>query len=292
MSFVKRKIELTFILGRGVFGESGGTKVVVSGLRINCTVQSNLGPRQGTANLRVYGLTKSLLNQLTSLNRAAEAQRLNRIIIKAGDDKVGMSVVFDGQIMLSQIDMTSFPDVALVVEALGGALEMLKVMEPISYPAADAAVILSELAYKMGMDFENNGVSVMLATPYYAGSLMEQAAECARDANITMVIDYGDTGRNLMAIMPKGKPRGGLIPLIAPETGLVGYPSYSSGLYGIAVKCIFNPQLRLAGLVKVQSDLQVANGTWMTFHIAHEIESEVPGGQWFTHFQTLPFAAQ
>lgn len=285
MTFIRRKIELTFILGLGVFGESGEDTVVVSGQRVYCTVLSNLGPRQGTANLRVYGLTRSLLNQLSSLNKVAQVQRKNRIIIKAGDDKAGLSVVFDGQIMLSQIDMAAYPNVALVVEAIGGALERLKVMEPISYPvSADAAVILSDLAYKMGMDFENGGVSVQLATPYYAGSLMEQAEACARDANIDMFTTTGSEGRTLMVITPKGVARGGLIPLISPETGLVGYPSYSSSLSGLSVKCVFNPQLRMQGLVQVSSDLQVANGQWRIFNIAHELESEVPGGQWFTHF--------
>jgi hypothetical protein len=289
VTFIRRRIDLSFILGQGVFGESGQDTVKITGQRVYCTVMSNLGPRQGTATIRVYGLTRSLLNQLSSLSRVTEAQRKNRVIIEAGDDKAGMSVVFDGQIMLSQIDMASFPDVALSVEALGGALEMLKVMEPISYPvSADAAVILSDLAYKMGMDFENGGVTgpvrVMLATPYYPGALMEQAEACARDANITMVITHGERGRSLMVITPKGVPRGGLIPLVSPETGLVGYPSYASGLSGLSVKCVFNPQLRMGGLVKVSSDLQVANGQWTVFNIAHELESEVPGGQWFTHF--------
>lgn len=290
MTFIRRKIELTFILGQGVFGESGTDTIVVTGQRVYFTVVEAMGPRIGTANLRVYGLTQSLLRQLTDLNRYAFAQRKNRIIVKAGDDKSGMSVVFDGQVHLAQIDMSTAPDIAMNVEAKGGLLERLKIQEPISYPgSADAAVILSDLAYKMGMDFENGGVSVQLATPYYAGSLMEQAEACARDANVDMVITHGEEGRNLMVITPKGVPRGGMIPLISPSTGLVGYPSYSSGLGGLAVKCVFNPFLQLKGLVKIESDLEVANGQWLTFHIAHELESEVPGGHWFSHFQAIRY---
>jgi hypothetical protein len=199
-------------------------------------------------------------------------------------------------VRLSQIDLSAAPDVAMNVEASMGNLERLKVADPISYPAgADAAVILSDLAYKMGFDFENGGVtgpvSVTLYTPYYAGSLMEMAEACAKDANIDMVITHGEKGVNRMIIMPKGVPRGGLIPLISPSTGLVGYPNYATDLSGIAVKCVFNPFLQLAGLVKVSSDLEVADGQWQTFGISHELESEVPNGQWFTYFNGLRYGS-
>ena len=286
MSFVRRKIELTFQLGKGAFGLDGSDTVVIGGVRVQCIVTSAVGPSLGNANLRIHGLNPSLLNQLSALNSTDIADRANRIIIKAGDDKVGMSTVFEGQVNLSQIDMSSTPDVALNVLAFAGQLEALRTSDPVSYPgSADAAVILANLAHKMGMTFENNGVSVQLATPYYPGSLLDQARQCADEAGIKMFIDHGEPGKNTMAIWPRDGKRGEFIPLISPSTGLVGYPGYASGkMGGITVKCLFNPQLRLGGLARVESDLQVANGQWQMNEISHDLDSETPGGLWFTHF--------
>lgn len=289
MSFIKRKIELTFQLGQGAFGEEGTDTVTVSDLRVQCSLTKTVGPALGEAHLRVYGLRPSLLNRLSALNSVNTAMRQNRLIIKAGDEKAGMAIVFEGQMSLSQIDMTAAPEVALNIMAFAGGMHALKTLEAVSYPGtADAAIILSNLAHKMGMNFENNGaegpVSVLLATPYYSGALMDQARRCAEDADIEMIVEEGDGGKNTMAIWPKGKARKGLIPLISAETGLIGYPAYSGDLGGLSVKCIFNPQLRIATPVRIKSDLEVANGQWLVFDISHELDSEIPGGQWYTNF--------
>lgn len=291
MTFIRRKIDLTFQLGTGSFGLMGYNVVTLSGLRVQCSILKTNGPSLGEAHLRVYGLTPSLLNELSALNQADMAARQNRIIVKAGDEKMGMATVFEGQVAVSQVDMGSAPEVALNVQAFAGQLFALKTDDPVSYPgSADAAVILANLAQKMGMTFENNGVSVQLATPYYAGSLMEQARRCAEDAGVELFIDDSEPGKNTLAIWPRGGKRGGLIPLISPETGLVGYPGYSSGtMGGITVKSVFNPNLRIGGLARVQSDLHVANGQWQIFDLSHDLDSEMPGGMWFTHFNGSPY---
>ena len=84
------------------------------------------------------------------------------------------------------------------------------------------------------------------------------------------------------------------------DTGMVGYPSYSSGTFqGLAVTTIFNPLLRIAGLVEIQSGLSLASGAdmnwssgiWNVFDICHVLESETPGGKWFTQFNAFPQGA-
>ena len=96
MTFIRRKIDLTFQLGTGSFGLMGYNVVTLSGLRVQCSILKTNGPSLGEAHLRVYGLTPSLLNELSALNQADMAARQNRIIVKAGDEKMGMATVFEG----------------------------------------------------------------------------------------------------------------------------------------------------------------------------------------------------
>jgi len=285
VTFLKRRIDLSFALGLGgAFGESGTNTVTVSGLRVHAHIEQVNGPGMGQAEVRVYGLTPSLLNQLSSLNQATQVTRKNVLTVSAGDDVNGMAVVFQGQISVGQIMLNAAPDTHLLVLANSGGLEAVQRVAPTSYPgSADAAVIMQNLAYLADLDFENNGVSVQLATPYFTGSPWEQMKRCAEHGNFNYTI-APNGNRKVLAIFPKDGARGGAIPLVSPATGMVGYPSYSTSVYGLELTTLFNPLLRIGGQVKVQSSLEVANGTWRIFNLQHELESEDPGGQWFTRF--------
>jgi len=278
MTFVNRKINVTFQLGTGNFGESGFNTVKITGLRVHASIVKTGDAAMGSAELRIFGLMPDQLNSLTSIYQVQTLARQNTIIVEAGDDISGMSVIFQGQITIAQADLNSQPDSCLSVIAQAGLLYALQPGSPLSYPTtADAATILQNLAGQMGLQFENNGASVILATPYFSGSLRDQALACVRAAGINWIIDD-----KVLAIWPLGGSRNVTnIPLISTDTGMVGYPSYSN--IGVAVKTIFNPNIKFGGKIKIQSSLKQANGTWSVFGLSHELESELPGGQWFSN---------
>ena len=289
MTFVRRKIELDFKLGKGAFGEAGEpTTVTVRDHRVQCEVSKVIGPGMGEASVRVFGLRPSVLNELASLNQDVEGLRANRLVIRAGDEGAALSTLFEGQISLSRVDMNSAPNVALIVMAHAGLLEAVKTTEATSYPgSADAATILFNLAQRAGLFFDNSsGATQMLSTPYFEGSYRDQIASCARAAGFGWIIDD-----KTLAIWPAGGARGGTPVVISPQTGMVGYPGYSTTVNGrnLEVQTSFNPQLAIAQRVKVESALLVANGTWFVWNLRHELSCEMPGGPWFTRFEGSPY---
>jgi hypothetical protein len=184
--------------------------------------------------------------------------------------------------------LNASPDVALLVIAQAGALEAVKPASPTSYPgAADASAILESLASRMNMRFEGPGVPIMLSTPYLTGSLRDQVKSVAEAANLDWVIDDG-----VLVACTRTGFRAGAIPLVSVETGLIGYPRYTNSVLGVNVTTLFNPLLRIMARVEVQSRLRVACGVWRIFNLKHELESEVPGGKWFTHFDCSVFTNQ
>jgi hypothetical protein len=71
---------------------------------------------------------------------------------------------------------------------------------------------------------------------------------------------------------------------VAPWTGLIGYPSVSGNRVALAME--FNPSLELGSLFEVRgSALQVANGIWNVYSVTHHLDSETPGGQWFSQIE-------
>jgi hypothetical protein len=65
---------------------------------------------------------------------------------------------------------------------------------------------------------------------------------------------------------------------------MIGYPNF--WLQGIVVDCLCNPNLRVGGQVRVESDIPQAVGTWTIRTLDHVLSSEAVSGGWRSHFWT------
>lgn len=281
MSFVQRQITVTFSLGQGSFGNSGQNTVKLSGLRISAKIVKAGGPSMSTLQMQVYGMQLSQMNQLSTLGMQLILYRRNTVVVEAGDVDSGMATVFVGTITNAWADMQSAPDVPFRVEAHTGLLESVQTVPPSSYTGpTNVSVVMSSLATKMGLAFENNGISIILSNPYFYGSPRNQAKAAAQAAGIEWIIDNGK-----LAIWPKGQARGGSIPLISPDTGMRGYPMYTSK--GVQVVTLFNPSIGYGGKINVQSSLTPACGEWVVCGLDYDLDAQVPHGKWFTSINAV-----
>ena len=285
MAFTQKQIALTISLGTGQFGDTGANTVTVTGLRIRAEIQQFGGDAMPQVQLLVYGLPSAMLNQLTTIgpiNSAVMYQ--NSVLIAVGDAGSALTTIYNGTIWQAWGDFNQIPDTALNIAAVGGLAASLKPVGASSYPGvADVGTIMQSLATTAGLSFVNNGVSVQLSNPYFPGTALAQIRECAQAANINFAIDNGS-----LQIWPKGAARASSTPLISPETGLVGYPTFASN--GLMLTTDFNPAVVIGGLIQVQSSVTPACGQWIATQISHSLESETPGGQWFTHILGVPYS--
>jgi hypothetical protein len=285
MTFVKRRIDVTISLGEGTFGDDKGSDVTLSGLRAKASIVTVSGDVQGQLQLSLYGLPLSMINQLTRIGPIMNQVRNNSILVAAGDEGGAMSTVYQGTIWQAYGQFQSAPDVSFTVVALAGLIEAVKPVGATSYRGnTDVATIMQTLATSAGLAFQNNGVSIQLSSPYFAGTALNQIKSCARAANIYYAIERGSLG-----IWPKAGRRSGDAIKISPATGLLGYPTFWGN--GLELTTLFNPDVAVGMAVEVDSSLSVANGTWNVFNVTHALESETPGGAWFTTIQCGRLAA-
>lgn len=287
MTFKRRVISVSVTLGTGSFGDQGNT-VTVTGLRVQAQIDKVIGPGMSTINMRIHGMTPDQMNQISALNQGAEQMKRNIVTVQAGDHGDVLATVFQGQILVGQQNLNSMPETSMLIVGAAGQIAAVQSQAPISYPnGASAAIIMANLAQQAGMQFENNGVQVQLPKSYFIGSPREQMRACAEMGQFNWMIDDGGNAQgasNTLSIWPKDGSRNGQVPIISAETGMIGYPDYSTSLNGLTISTLFNPFIRVGGLVEIRSGLQVANGTFRTFDISHTLESETPGGQWMTRF--------
>lgn len=287
MALVKRHLTFRFQLGQGSFGNTGSSAVEVSGLRASVAIVKAGGVSQSKIDAKIYGLPPSVMNQLTILGKPLVDGRNNRVTILAGDDKTGMAAVFEGTIAEAWVDARNAPQVGFIVSAFDGLLTALKPSQPVSFDGTvDAATIVAQIAQTEGLSFTNEGVQVQISNPYLYGTALSQLQDIARAGNFNCQI-VTENGVTRVVIWPAGKARGGQVPLISAETGLVGFPMRTEN--GIELQTLFNPGITFGGQIRVRSVLTPANGDWTVFRVAHDLESETPGGKWFTTLECSIF---
>lgn len=288
MSLTKKKIDVTITLAEGQFGETASNQVKLSGLRVSAEIQAYGGESQPQAQLRVYGVPLSIINQLTAIGPINSAILFkNSVLVEAGDDEIGMRTVYQGSVWQAWGEFDQQPFTPLNIIGLGGLDYSLAPAQPTSIQgSANVADLMQGFAQTMGLAFENNGVSVLLSHPYLQGSVMNQVKDCAEAAGINYVIDRGT-----LAIWPADGHRAEPSPpIISAATGMVGYPKFASN--GLYVTSAFNPNLQIGGVMTVQSQIPVACGDWRILQLGHSLASETPGGPWFSNVIGVPNYAE
>ena len=288
MTFVRRAIAVTINLGKGTFGDGGFNTVKFSGpLKASANITVIGGAAMAKLDLSLYGLTLSHMNQVASLGpvKNIEGVRNNEVIVEAGDLDSGLGVVYNGTIQEAFLDFSGMPSCSFRVLAFVGTMLAARPVPPSSYRGlTDVATIFKSLAQQGQQSFQNNGVTAQLIDPYLPGTIWEQMQTVAEHANINWLHD--ETNGTII-IWPKDGTRAGSIPVVSAETGMIGYPSFTS--LGIECSCLYNPSIGVGQMVQIKSTLAGATGIFEIKTIRHNLESETPGGQWASHFfATLP----
>lgn len=282
MSFIEKRLDVTIQLGKGSFGEGGFDTVKLQGFRVSANIVKGADPTFDKAELRVYGLRPSIMNQVSTLGRPAFFDRVNQVTIEAGDAKGGMNVVYAGIIQEAFQDFTDAPNTCMNMTSNVGLVSATKPIPPSSYPgSASVATIMADIAARMTPPcaFENNGVNTVLSSPYYPGTALEQMRRVKEHANIEATIDG-----NVLAIWPKGQARGAQVIDIGPKTGLVNYPQFS-GTGFVRLQTLYMPGLRLNGDINLTTSINPAGGRYRLCDLTYELEALVPNGKWFANMQ-------
>lgn len=283
MSFVKREINLAFVLGEGSFGESNSNAVEITGLRTSAQIARAGGVSMSSLNLRVWGMPLDVMQKLSVLNILALQQyRRNVVTVTAGDTENGFGVVFSGEIKEAWVDAENSPDVCFTLTAFEGMTDKVRPVAPNSFKgSASVDTLMSSIARQMQppRTFENNGVDVTLDNVYLPGTLDEQLRKIADAASCVVYTDS-----SVVAIWPIGGARGGSIIELSAANGLVGYPQFSQT--GVSLTTLYTPSLSYGQKIRLRSTLgSPANGDWIVANVTHNLDAEIPGGQWFTYVE-------
>jgi hypothetical protein len=271
----KKQLRFIITLGTGKFSSGNNNQIRLEGFRATVTIDKAGGMMMGTLRAQIYGVKQSDINSITTLQWKPRSLIPNTVEAYAIDGNQE-SLIFSGNIVNAWGNYQAMPDVFLEIQAQSAYFNQLNPVSPRSFKGSmDVATLMEQIAKSMGYSFENNGVQVQLSDVYLANTGLEQAKALARAAGIDLYLDD-----NVLAITPPNAPRKSIIPLISRDTGLVGYPTFDG--VGVNFAIYFNPSVTFGGRIKLVTDISQAAGEWIVTSMAHQLESEKPGGSWFT----------
>jgi hypothetical protein len=271
----KKQLRFVITLGTGKFGSSDNDTITLQGFRAIADIDKAGGMMMGTLRAKIFGVKQVDMNSVTTLQWKPGTLIPNTVEVFAIDG-AAETLVFAGNIVNAWADYQSMPDVYLHIQAQSAFFNALKAIPPRSFKGrVDVASVMAQITRDLGYTFENNGVTTQLTDVYLPNTGMEQAKDLARAAGCDLYLDD-----KILAITPSNVPRKVIIPLISPASGLVGYPTFDG--VGVNFQTLFNPAVTFGGSVKLETDVQQAAGEWVVTSVGHRLESEKPGGAWFS----------
>lgn len=272
-SFTEHYLAVQLTLSEGAFS-SGQNSTIITDLAMSVDVEKLGPPDFAKASVEIYGMDIESLEHLTTLAFNPLKVRRNYINIFAGDSPNELSQIFAGSITESSASLSG-PEMILKLSAEVGFWGRVDAKGPATLNSPQSvSSFVEEQAGLAELTFSNEGVDAELMNGTFSGSPIEKARKAAEQAGCDLVIDD-----NEMILLPKNGNRKGDGPLINSESGLLDSPSIGGD--GISFTCIYNPNLRFAGLFKLESIIPKASGIWRVVKLNHKLQCNMPGdAQW------------
>ena len=273
-SFTNKTIQVVMAMAEGVF-QNGANQITVEGLPTSVEIQKQGGDERPSCTVTIGNLNIDVVKQLTTLSFRPLQRFKNQITVNAGEVGKQLHTIFIGDFENAYGEFQNAPTMNLMVKAIAAQHGALMATPATSVDGTEqVAKLMEQWAVEAGCTLENKGVNASVKNVVYRGSPVDKAKTLARDVGLDLIIDDGK-----FIITPNGQAVDGNAVLIDPKHGLLGYPAFSND--GIEFNMIFDPNVKIGGLVKIESVVPRASGIWKVTKITTKLEAYVPnGGSW------------
>lgn len=273
-SFTNKTIQVVMAMAEGVF-QNGANQITVEGLPTTVDIQKQGGDERPSCTVTIGNLNIDVVKQLTTLSFRPLQRFKNQITVNAGEAGKQLQTIFIGDFENAYGEFQNAPTMNLMVKAIAAQHGALMATPATSVDGTEqVAKLMEQWAVEAGCTLENKGVNASVKNVVYRGSPVDKAKTLARDVGIDLIIDDGK-----FIITPNGQAVDGNAVLVDPKHGLLGYPAFGND--GIEFNMIFDPNVKIGGLVKIESIVPRASGIWKVTKITTKLEAYVPnGGSW------------
>ena len=257
--------------------------------RMRVTVRQG-GAQFGNARVEIFGVPLADMNNIARLwLETLTPQNTDTVTISVWNGQT-FTPLFQGVITWSAADASGMPHVKLVIEA-NDSFALGNTTAP---PYANAGPVTLQAALTSIAGLAQYTVNYAASAPQYqltdvrlTGSPRDQIGALMRHfPDLTWTI-------NLQQLLV----RAALAPIdsdairIAVDTGMQQSPVYSTS--GLQIATLFNPQIKPGATLDVETVFDFVNRTvWVASVLEHQLDANMPNGQWTTFVAANSFGAK
>lgn len=248
------------------------------------------GSQYGNAKIEIFGVPLATMNNIARLwLESLTPQNSDTVAIDTfdGNDYVPF---FQGVISWSAVNGAGIPAVSLVIEANAAFALMNAKASPYSNagPVALQDVLTSVIAAQgFALDFSTEIAPIQCNNVRLTGSPLEQVSGLMR--YFPDLVWFVNLQR--LVVRKAGAPYSSDAVDISAATGMQRLPVYSSS--GLQFDTLFNQKLRPGVACNVTTQFDFVNRTlWVASVLSHQLEPNVPGGQWTTSCAANSFGSR
>lgn len=282
MAFLKRSIDVLFF-----HKKTGENILTVKDAYVTCDISDVAGESAGQLVMVIYGLSQSSMNRISSdgLSVSEVADIWCRVTVSSEDvtGKRTQNTAYEGFVFESVTDYNNAPSPTLTVTCQSSAPLALKAQDATSFNGSVAVgQAISSILKDSGFLLDINDGGAVIENLHVSGSALEQLSQACHAAALRFVISNGK-----VKVFPiTSEPPLGDVPVLSPDTGMVGYPVVSGTK--ICLKAIYNNAFAVPDYIKIKSSIGTANGVFQMVRVSHHIEVNSGGdAQFFSIIEAL-----
>lgn len=232
--------------------------------------------------IRIDNLTRAHRDRIlnaTSIYKQGAGAPPTHVIVNAGRQSYGTTLIFYGQVIRSTI--TQPPDIGLILQCQTSYEQTVNIVSYATGPKASLQSIAQKAASFLGITLNFQATDKQIVNFSLTGSALNFVQEIAAAGNVDVTID-----NKYLIVKDQGVPLKGATKTISQETGMIGIPELTET--GVRVKFLLDNDTNIYQTVKIVSVLNPSlNGDYQIIKLGFDIASRDTPFYWIADCQPL-----
>jgi len=250
--------------------EVNGRVKYYEGLDIRAQGMKFANPNQNECEVRIDNMDKATRDYILTETSPFNLNRTpKRLIIEAGRQSYGTTIIFTGDITAS--DVSQPPDIGVTLKALTGNFKKGDVISRSKGSQCSLKTICQGVAGDIGATLDFQAKDKNISNYSYTGGALKQ---------LNSLQDSGDydvyLNNNVLVVKDRNVPLNNRLRILNLDTGMIGIPELTE--QGLKVTFLLDNQTEIGGALEVTSQIFPSiNGKYAIYKLGFDIASrDVP----------------
>ncbi|MBP6018803.1 MAG: hypothetical protein KA735_04875 [Burkholderiaceae bacterium] len=247
--------------------------IEIEGLRVAFEITKSIDAKPNLGKIDVWNLNRDNMNRILS-------GELNLVKLWVGYDT--LRVIYAGDIVKKRVKRDDL-DFITLLDCGDGHVDYQNSLMTVTLAAGSTERDALEAAAKTMKNTRPGAIDLPNARALprarvLTGNARNVLGRVAANNNADWSVQDGE-----LVMIPADKVLPGEAVFLSQETGMIGSPEATDN--GLELACLCNPELRVGGLVRVESILEYFNGDYKIVHLQHA--GDGIGGDWLSKITVI-----